>query len=219
VGPDACREDLPVTHLASTRGAAALLTLAFLAIGAARGDEPAPAAPGPGSAPAPEPASPAPAAWRFGGECFASGALEQFHDVSIRAVDVRLGVGGRQPGQRLLGLEGVELGVLFTVGGQIGSTAHGLPVKAGRLGAGVRGRSGRLTAGLDAEAILLVVTRQSTSGELRGTGFLARVQFGLDLLQFEGSALYLGLEGSLAAIGSSDDRYLPAAQGGLGFRW
>ena len=192
--------------------ATTLVALTFAAIAAARADVPAPAVATPEAA-----GSAAP--WRVGGECFASGALEGFHGVSIHAFDLRLGVGGRQAGQGLLDLQDLELGALFIVGGQIGSTAQGLRMKAGHLGVGVRGRAGRVTAGLDAEAIVLAVTRRSTSGDLLGTGFLARALLGFDLLQLGTSALYLGLEGSLAMIGSSDDRYLPAAQAGLGFRW
>jgi hypothetical protein len=149
------------------------------------------------------------------GEIFAGGVFEQFHGVQIRALDLRLGLGGRQSGVTVLGL---ELGVLFTAGGQLGSTVEGLSVKEGRLGAGIRGRNGRLTLGLDAEGVLLSITRKSMPGSLVGTGFAARALIALDLVQFGNSAIYAGVEGSLSAIGSSDDRYLPAALFGLGFR-
>ena len=173
-----------------TRGLAALV---LLAAGIARAEEPA----------------------SLAAEAFAGGAFEQFHGVQIRALDLRLGLGSRQSGVTVLGL---ELGVLFIAGGQLGSTAEGLPVKEGRLGAGIRGRNGRLTLGLDAEGVLLSIGRKSMPGSLVGTGFAARASIAVDLVQFGGSAVYAGVEGSLAAIGSSDDRYLPAALLGLGVR-
>jgi hypothetical protein len=133
--------------------------------------------------------------------------------LQIRAFDVRIGIG--QSGVNLFGF---DLGVLFTAGGQFGSTAEGLAVREGRLGAGIRGRSGRLTLGLDAEGVLLSIARKSMADNLTGTGFAARASIGLDLVQFGTSAVYVSLEGSLAAIGVSDDRYLPSALICLGFR-
>ena len=148
-------------------------------------------------------------------EIFAGGAFEQFHDVKIRAVDVRVGVGPRQTGASAAGL---DLGVLLTAGGQFGSTGEGLSAWEGRLGGGIRGRSGRLILGLDAEGIVLSIARKSMPGNLVGTGFGARLRVGVDLVQFGSSALCLGVEGSLAAIGSSDDRYLSGVLIGAGLR-
>lgn len=142
-------------------------------------------------------------------------ALEQFHGVQIRTAGGRLGIGSRLAGASAAGF---DLAVLFTAAGQFGSTTDGLGVKEGRLGAAIRGHSGRLTLGLDGEAVLLSIARTSVPGNLLGTGLAVRIVIALDVVQFESRAIWAGLEGSIAAIGSSDDRYLPSAQLSLGVR-
>jgi hypothetical protein len=149
-------------------------------------------------------------------EIAAGVVFEQFHGVAIRAAGGRLGIGSRPTEAKAAG--GFDVSILFTAAGQFGSTTEGLSVKEGRLGVGIRGRSGRLTLGLDAEGVLLSIARTTLPGNLLGTGLGARAVIAVDLVQFDNRAVWAGLEGSFAAIGSSDDRYLPAAQLSLGCR-
>jgi len=160
----------------------------------------------------------------FAGEVSTGGSLCSLHGLRLVGWDLRLALGGRQSAEaafrgRLPAQDNATW--LVTAGLFQGHTPAGLRAGGLRLGAGVRYRSGRLTAGIDTEWVRLAVARASAGGELRATGIGVRLLGALDVVRLGGDVAALAY---LAAtldefdpLGGQD--ILPALQGGVALRW
>jgi hypothetical protein len=160
------------------------------------------------------------APWRFGGELMALVQASSVEGVALHSYGLRLALGANGPPTGLA--FGDELGWVVSLTGSLGESSHGLPLRDGRLGLGARLRFGRITAGLEAEGVLLSIRRTSLPGTLTGTGVGGRALVAVDLFRERSAALVAAVDGGLAMVGSisaSDASWVPDIRAALGVRW
>jgi hypothetical protein len=179
---------------------AALVASALVTSSAARADDVVIA---PASAEvAPEPSHAHPT---YFGLVSGGASYRRLYGIPIEAADLGLGVGSESKG----------IGLYVHAGFEPGRTIYGLTTRVYRLGASVEGIVGRFRMGGGLDVLDFTVTRitdPTTTMTQLGIGVFALAS--LDVVRFDGHALFLGLRGDLDSTGSAT----LGASVALGFR-